>query len=47
MLRVRVPRSRPYLSLTFLIPLGFSVVMLLLFVPLYRYEQRDFAKVVE
>jgi ABC-type polysaccharide/polyol phosphate export permease len=30
-----------------LIPVGFSVVMLLLFVPLYRYEQRDFAKVVE
>ena len=30
-----------------LIPVGFSIVMLLLFVPLYRYEQRDFAKVVE
>jgi ABC-type polysaccharide/polyol phosphate export permease len=30
-----------------LIPVGFSIVVLLLFVPLYRYEQRDFAKVVE
>ena len=30
-----------------LYPFGFSVVMLLIFVPLYRLEQRDFAKVIE
>ena len=30
-----------------LYPLGFSIVMLLIFVPLYRLEQRDSAKVIE
>jgi ABC-type polysaccharide/polyol phosphate export permease len=30
-----------------LVPLGFAVVLLLVFVPVYRVEQRDFAKVVE
>jgi ABC-type polysaccharide/polyol phosphate export permease len=30
-----------------LFPLAFAVVLLLVFVPIYRLEQRDFAKVVE